>query len=131
MKRHMVLFKDANYLSLSNGGSQVYLHEESLCDTLGMADYLLLHFMGFYQSAATARAKIVVYHSAKPGLRPKDAQLIYGPGFIVTTMRPEPLLIPGPFLHRLDITVEVDDSAAAAQIQFGFGINATLFNSPK
>lgn len=131
MKRNATLFKDANYLSLSTGGSQVYLHDESMCDLLGGADSLLLHFMGFYQSAATARAKIVVYHSAKPGLRPKDSQLIYGPGFIVTTLRPEPFLIPGPFLHRLDITMEVDDSAAATQVQFGFGIYATLFNSYK
>lgn len=131
MKRTINLFNDLNRTSLSNGGSQVYLHEESLCDVLGSADSILLHFLGSYQSAATSRAKIVVYHSAKPGMRPKDSQLIYGPGFILTTLRPEPLFIPGPFLNRLDITVEVDDSAAASQVLFGFELYATLFNATR
>lgn len=131
MKRAIQVFKDFNYTSLSTGGAQVYLHDESLCDMLGNADAILLQFMGTYQSNASARAKIVVYQSAKTGLRPKDAQLPYGPGFIITTLRPEPLWIPGPFLNRLDITVEVDNSSGSSQVQFGFEIFATIFQSGK
>ena len=50
MKRTINLFNDLNRASLSTGVSQVYLHEESLCDVLGSADALLLHFFGSYRA---------------------------------------------------------------------------------
>ena len=92
------------------------------------ADGLRLQFVGYRQSAATARVQLVLWESAIPGRRPIEYQQQFGASYLITELRPSPIQIDGPFGGLLEVCVEVDDSAATDEVEFEFEIHATLFH---
>ncbi|MCB9761330.1 MAG: hypothetical protein H6739_15920 [Alphaproteobacteria bacterium] len=128
MKRTIKILSRDTYLSTSSGSPQRYQHDLGLCKTMGAADGLRLQFVGYRQSAATARVQLVLWESAIPGRRPIEYQQQFGASYLITELRPSPIQIDGPFGGLLEVCVEVDDSAATDEVEFEFEIHATLFH---
>ena len=125
MQRVLRIFDRDDYASQSDGTAQQYFHSDKLCDTLGQADSIAIHVIGDRQSVATARAKILVYHSSRPDVRPREAQQRIPPNLVINSLRPEPFYVYGPFNGRLELVLEVDDSASASDVRFSLEIHAT------
>ena len=125
MKRLIPVYTRDTYLSGSSGGVKVFRHDESLFEVLGQGKVLLLQVYG-YRKSATARATIKVYESSLQGRPPSEIGTQVGTTVTVTTLRPGPMSITGPFQGRIEVVLEIDDTAATSQQEFDLVIAATL-----
>ena len=110
MKRIVTAFGQKTYIS-ATGGTTTYQHELGIADVLGQAKSLRVHVIGSRQSTAYARATLRFYESSKPGdARPQQWGVQIGTGVGITTLRPAPYDIAGPFMARVECVLEIDDS---------------------
>ncbi|MCK6517859.1 hypothetical protein L6R46_22710 [Myxococcota bacterium] len=110
MKRIVTAFGQKTYIS-ATGGTTTYQHELGIADVLGQAKSLRVHVIGSRQSTAYARATLRFYESSKPGdARPQQWGVQIGTGTGITTLRPAPFTIVGPFMARVECVLEIDDS---------------------
>ena len=131
MKQDITIFQRQTFVSNADGSAKTYRHDQRLCKALGSSKELLLYFVGDRQSSASAYAQVKVYQGADPDNRPSDVGDILEQ-FIYTfdSLRPEPVPISGPYLGKLDITVEIFENAAVptTQQEIQFAIYATIMS---
>ncbi len=125
MKRLVQVYARDTYLSGSSGSIQLFRHDASQYSLLGQAKTILLQVYG-YRRSSTARATIKVYESSIPGRSPSEVGVQLGSASTVTVLRSPPISITGPFQGMVEITLEIDDTAAATQQEFDLEIDATL-----
>lgn len=129
MKQDITLYLRQTGVSNPDGTGKTYRHDQQLCRALGSARELLLAFIGDRKSGASTVATITVYQGADPDNRPSDVgDLMEQFTYQVQELRPEPFPITGPFLGKLDITIEISENVAAPtdQQEFQFALYATL-----
>jgi hypothetical protein len=110
MKSLLRVFPRDTY-NTPTGAIKAYRHDLALCEALGQGKSLRIQAYGHRQSDATnARARIRVFETSVPAGRPQETgQEIGPPGTAITTLRPAPIQVNGPFQGRVEIVLEIDD----------------------
>ncbi|MDP2622366.1 MAG: hypothetical protein Q8Q29_01040 [Actinomycetota bacterium] len=126
MKRNVTVFGSDTYAS-PGGLPTPYRHDLSLCDVLGQGKSLRVQVIGHRRSTPNARATVTFYESAKPGeARPEEWGQLITSATLITTLRPAPFDITGPFLGRVACVLEIDDIAAANPQEFALELHVTV-----
>jgi hypothetical protein len=123
MKRNVTLFPKGNYAS-PTGNPTYYYHDEALFDVLGQAKDIRFHII-VHKLSATARATLAIYESAQPDQPPSllgnsvatIARVAAGTHFQT---------ISGPMLGRVQVTLQIDDTAGPAAQDMDLEVYATL-----
>jgi hypothetical protein len=132
MKKMITIFPRQTFVSANDGSTRTYLHDQRLCEALGATDELQLVLIGDRVSSSDTLVRITVYQGADPENRPSDVgdpmeEFIYE---IKGQLRPEPMVVSGPYLSKLDITLEIEEDSASptTQQQAQLGLYATLWS---
>jgi hypothetical protein len=131
MKQDITIFQRQTFVSNVDGSAKTYRHDQRLCKALGSSKGLLLYFVGDRQSSADAFAQVKVYQGADPDNRPSDVgDLLEQFVYTFESLRPEPVPITGPYLGKLDITVEIFEAVTpqTTQQEIQFAIYATMMS---
>ena len=124
MKRFTLLFPRKIYRS-SDGTLQAYFHSEELCDVLGQADTIRLHFNGVSRSAR-GQATLTTYESGLPTGRPDEVGVQIGAATVTSATGPTLATISGPFAGRVSVKLEIDDTGGPAAQWFECEVYATV-----
>lgn len=130
MKRDTVIFARDNYGSLT-GQVQVHDHKPELFGVLGQAAAIRLHVRGIQVSdAASCKVTIAAFESAIPDQRPGAVGKPLGTptGIEGANLTSSVLFdIPGPFCHRVEVQLQVEDKVNHTAAQWWIGeVWATL-----
>lgn len=127
MKRIVTVFAQKTYIS-PTGGPTRYQHDLGVADVLGQGKSLRVQVIGSRKSTTDTRATIRFYETAKPGdARPSQWGTEIGSGTAITTLRPGPFNISGPFHGRVECVLDIDDAVGqdAAQ-EFDLEVHITV-----
>lgn len=128
MKKSIELFSRMTYQNEPTNQKRVVVSADSLAKSLGAAKAIRVQLIG-YRITAGCELTLSMHETAHPGFRPNEV-VPGGTPFhtsnVITTLRPAPYTINGPFCDNVCFTLQIKHTTDAAQVEFDGQVYVTL-----
>ena len=128
MKKSIELFSRMTYQNEPTNQKRVVISADSLAKSLGAAKAIRVQLIG-YRITPGCELTLSMHETAHPSFRPNEV-VAGGTPFhtsgVITTLRPAPYNIGGPFCDNVCFTLQIKHTTDAAQVEFDGQVYVTL-----